>query len=306
MNPKVQKIEPAPPPQARVWTSLELIKWTSDFFAKKGIESPRLEAELLLAEVVECPRIQLYVNFEKAVAPERLARYRELVKRRADTREPLQYILGHTQFVDLKLSVAKDVLIPRPETELLALWAAERLKGVTGEALRALDLCTGSGCLALFMASKETRAKVSAADLSPGALTIAKKNAEALKLSERVEFHEGDLFAPLPQECREAYDVIVSNPPYIDPAQKPTLQPEVRDHEPALALFAEENGLAVLRRIVSEASAWLKSGGWLGLEFGFGQHEAVKAMAEQAGAFAVVEIAPDSNKIPRFLQAQKR
>lgn len=306
MNPKVQKIEPAPPPQPRVWTSLDLIKWTSDFFAKKGIEAPRLEAELLLAEVVECPRIQLYVNFEKAVAPEKLARYRELVKRRADTREPLQYILGHTQFVDLKLSVSKDVLIPRPETELLALWGVERLKGVTGESLRALDLCTGSGCLALFMASKEARAKISAADLSPAALAIAKKNADALKLSERVEFHEGDLFVPLPQDGREAYDVIVSNPPYIDPAQKPTLQPEVRDHEPALALFAEDNGLAVLRRIVSEASAWLKSGGWLGVEFGFGQHEAVKGMAEQAGTFAVVEIVADANKIPRFLQAQKR
>jgi release factor glutamine methyltransferase len=306
MNPKVQKIEPAPPPQPRIWTSLDLIKWTSDFFAKKGIESPRLEAELLLAEVLECPRIHLYVNFEKPVEPERLARYRELVKRRADSREPLQYILGHTQFVDPKLSVTRDVLIPRPETELLALWTVERLKATTGEALRALDLCTGSGCLALFMASKETRAKISAVDLSPAALTMAKKNAETLKLSERVEFYEGDLFAPLPLDGREAYDLIVSNPPYIDPAQKPTLQPEVRDHEPAMALFAEENGLAVVRRIVGEAGTWLKSGGWLGLEFGFGQHEAVKGMAELAGTFAVVEIAADANKIPRFLQAQKR
>jgi len=306
MNPKVQKIESPPPSQPRVWTSLDLIKWTSDFFIKKGIESPRLEAELMLAEVMECPRIQLYVNFEKPVAPEKLARYREFVKRRTDTREPLQYILGHTQFIDLKLNVTKDVLIPRPETELLALWAVDRLKGLTGEALRALDLCTGSGCLALFVASKEARAKISASDLSPAALAIAKKNAEALKLTERVEFAEGDLFSPQPQENRGAYDLIVSNPPYIDPDQKPTLQPEVRDHEPQMALFADDKGLAVLRRIISGAGEWLKPGGWLGVEFGFGQHEAVKEMAEQTGVFSVVEIVLDANKIPRFLQAQKK
>lgn len=306
MNPKVQKIEEPPPPQPRIWTSLDLIKWTSDFFVKKGIEAPRLEAELLLAEVVECPRIQLYVNFEKPVAPEKLARYREFVKRRADTREPLQYILGHTQFVDLKLSVTKDVLIPRPETELLALWAVERLKCVSGDALRAMDLCTGSGCLALFVASKEPRAKVSAADISAAALAIAKKNAESLKLAERVDFFEGDLFAPLPQDQRGTFDLIVSNPPYIDPEQKPTLQPEVRDHEPALALFADDKGLAILRRIVNDAGEWLKSGGWIGLEFGFGQHEAVKEIAEKTGVFSAVEIVPDGNKIPRFLQAQKK
>lgn len=305
MNPKVQKIEPSPPPQPRVWTSLELIKWTSDFFAKKGIEAPRLEAELMLAEVVECPRIQLYVNFEKAVAPEKLARYREFVKRRADTREPLQYILGHTQFIDLKLSVTKDVLIPRPETELLALWAVERLKAATGEKLRALDLCTGSGCLGLFVASKEPRAKVSASDLSPLALAIARKNAESLKLVERVEFAEGDLFAPQAPENRGVYDLIVSNPPYIDPDQKPTLQPEVRDHEPSLALFADEKGLAVSRRIINEAGDWLKTGGWLGLEFGFGQHDAIKEIAEKTGVFSTVAVIADANKIPRFLQAQK-
>lgn len=306
MNSKLQKIEPPPPPQPRVWTTLDLIKWTTDFFIKKGIESARLEAELLLAEVLECPRIQLYVNFEKPVSAERLAKYRDFVKRRAETREPLQYILGNTQFIDLKVRVSKGVLIPRPETELLALWAVERLKASSGDALRALDLCTGSGCLALFMASKEPRAKITATDLSPAALAIARQNAETLKLIERIEFSESDLFSTLSADLRGALDLIVSNPPYIDPAQKPTLQPEVRDHEPEMALFAEEKGLAILRRIITDAGEWLKTGGWLGLEFGFGQHDAVREIAEKTGVFEAVVIVPDSNKTPRFLQAQKK
>lgn len=304
MNVKVQKVEQPPPPQPRIWTPLDLINWTKDFFSKKGIESPRLEAELLLADVLKMPRIQLYVNFEKAVTQEQLGVYREYVKRRAETREPIQYILGQTEFIDIKLKVAKGVLIPRPETELLALWAIERLKDIPGDTVHVLDLCTGSGCLALYIAAKESRAKVVASDLSPEALAIAKQNAEALKLTERVQFVEGDLFAPVDTALREQFDLIVSNPPYIDPAQRETLQPEVRDHEPASALFADEQGLAILRRIVSEAPHWLKAGGRLGVEFGFGQHASVQQMAETA-AYSARDIALDGNKIQRFLHAQK-
>jgi release factor glutamine methyltransferase len=204
----------------------------------------------------------------------------------------------------MRLIVAKGVLIPRPETELLALWALERLKAMPGETLNVLDLCTGSGCLALYIAAKEPRAKVTAVELSPEALAIAKRNAESLKLSERIQFIEGDLFAPVDPASREQWDLIVSNPPYIDPAQRETLQPEVRDHEPALALFADDHGLAVLRRIVSESAAWLKAGGRLGVEFGFGQHASVLQMAESA-AFASCEIVMDSNKVQRFLYTQK-
>lgn len=304
MNAKIQKVEPPPPPQPRIWTPLDLINWTKEFFTKKGIESPRLEAEMLLADVLKMPRIQLYVNFEKAVSQEQLATYREYVKRRADTREPIQYILGQTEFIDIKLKVAKGVLIPRPETELLALWAVERLKEIPGDSVTVLDLCTGSGCLALFIAAKEPRAKVVASDLSPEALAIAKKNAEDLKLTERIQFVEGDLFAPLDVALQGQLDLIVSNPPYIDPAQRETLQPEVRDHEPASALFADEQGLAVVRRIVSESPAWLKTGGRLGVEFGFGQHASVQQMAE-VPAYASRETALDNNKIHRFLHAQK-
>jgi release factor glutamine methyltransferase len=303
---KIQNVPPPAPQPQRVWTSLDLINWTKDFFAKKGIESPRLEAELLLSEVLGVPRIKLYVDFEKAVPQEQLAKFREFVKRRADTRAPLQYILGWSQFIDLKLKVTPAVLIPRPETETLAVWAVTKLKDAAGESLRVLDLCTGSGCLALYIASKEPRATVVATDISPDALAIAAENAKALlPNAERVEFKQGDLFAAVPTEARGTFDMIVANPPYIDPATKATLQPEVRDHEPALALFAEENGLAVTRRIVTAAAEWLKSGAWLAVELGAGQSEAAKKIAEECGGFSSIEILVDNHRLPRFMICRK-
>lgn len=303
---KIQNVPPPAPQPQRVWTSLDLINWTKDFFQKKGIESPRLEAELLLSEVLDVPRIKLYVDFEKAVPQEQLAKFREFVKRRADTRAPLQYILGWSQFIDLKLKVTPAVLIPRPETETIAVWAVTKLKDASGESLRVLDLCTGTGCLALYIASKEPRATVVATDISPEALAIAAENAKALLPdATRVEFKPGDLFAAVPADSRGTFDLIVANPPYIDPATKPTLQPEVRDHEPALALFADENGLAVTRRIVTGAAEWLKSGAWLAVELGAGQSDAAKKIAEESGGFSQIEILPDNNRLPRFLLCKK-
>jgi release factor glutamine methyltransferase len=303
---KIQKVPPPAPQPQRVWTSLDLINWTKDFFAKKGIESPRLEAELLLSEVLGVPRIKLYVDFERPVPQEQLAKFREFVKRRADTRAPLQYIIGWSQFIDLKLKVTPAVLIPRPETETLAVWAVTKLKDISGENVRVLDLCTGSGCLALYIAAKESRARVTATDISPEALAIAAENAKTLLPdSTRVEFKPGDLFAAVPEEAREMFDLIVANPPYIDPATKATLQPEVRDHEPAGALFADEQGLAVTRRIVNGAAEWLKAGGWLAVELGAGQSDAAKKIAEDTGSFSQIEILPDNNRLPRFILCKK-
>ena len=156
MQAPIQRMSVPTPPASRVWTSLDLIKWTTGYFQKKGLEHARLEAELLLAEVLGCARIRLYVDFEKPVPADKLAQYREYVKRRGESREPLQYIVGHAQFMDLQLKVTPAVLIPRPETEVLALWAVERAKecaarlepGAQTPAVRVLDMCTGSGCLA--------------------------------------------------------------------------------------------------------------------------------------------------------------
>lgn len=334
MHAKIQKIPPPEPPAPRVWTSLDLIKWTTSYFDKKGIASPRLEAELLLADVLDCPRIRLYVDFEKAVPPEKLATYREFVKRRAEAREPLQYILGHSQFIDLWLKVSPAVLIPRPETEILALWAVERLKervpppsppppppaDATAQtetpvppqssaplppSLHALDLCTGSGCLALYMASKVPQASVIATDISAAALALAAENAATLKLAERVVFRQGDLFGALQAEEKGTFDVAVANPPYVDPAVSATLAPEVRDHEPREALYSEGGGLGLVRRILAEAGEWLRPGGWLGMELGQGQADEVRRLAEDAGCYSGVEIREDHAKLLRYVLAQR-
>lgn len=305
MNGRIEKIPPPADPVPRVWTSLDLIKWTTDYFKKKGIESPRLEAEILLAEVLGCARIRLYVDFEKAVEPEKLARFKEFVKRRAEGREPIQYIVGHCQFIDLKLVVKPGVLIPRPETELLAAWALERAKEVIGERVRVLDLCAGSGCLGLYLAAKEARAEVVASDISAEALSVAAINALALKVEARVTFVSGDLYAPLSPDLKSSFDILVSNPPYIDPALRSTLQPEVEKHEPVQALFADEAGLAVIRRLINSAAEWLKPGGWLGMEFGAGQAKSVEEIATGAGTFEI-EIRVDDAKIPRMLLAKRK
>ena len=330
MPPKMEKIAtasvPAPQPQpqttqaARIWTTLDLINWTKDYFNKKGIESARLEAELLLAAVLDCARIRLYVDFEKSVAPEKLAQFREYVKRRGEKREPLQYILGRTEFIDLRLKITPAVLIPRPETELLALWAAERVKefaaaspissGAGAEAKLAgipvLDLCTGSGCLALYLAAKEPRVHATATDISDTALALASENAKALGLDSRVAFLQGDLFEALPVECKGSFEILVANPPYIDSTTRGSLPPEVRDHEPAAALFADEGGLGILRRIVKTAPDWLRPGGCFGLEFGIGQGDALKELAGQSGAFEQLEILQDSAKLPRMLVGRRK
>jgi len=289
----------------RIWTTLDLMRWTRSYFEKKGIENARLESELLLSEALGWPRIRLYADFEKPVGPDELARFREMVKRRGETCEPLQYIVGHTQFIDLKIKVTRAALIPRPETEVLAAWAAERAQKYFSTAL---DLCTGTGCIALYVATKVPSAKVIATDISPDALALARENANALGLSERIEFFQSDLFAALGDKnvAPLAFDLMTANPPYVDPADKATLQPEVRDHEPALALFSEKGGTAIAERILAECGPWLKPGGWLGMEFGMGQGEKLKTCAEHTGHFEDIALQVDHNKVVRFLTARRR
>jgi len=297
---------PPPAPARRVWTTLDLINWTKGFFERKGIPAPRLEAELLLAEALGCDRVRLYLDFEKAVPDEPLARFRGWVKRRGEDRVPLAYLVGHAQFLELKLRVTPAVLIPRPETEELAEWARGVLKALAGETLRALDLGTGRGCLALALAAHEPRVRVTAVDLSAEALAVARENAAALGLAGRVTFLEGDLFAPLPAGERGTYQLVVANPPYVDPAAAETLMPEVRAHEPRMALYAEERGLAILRRIAAEAGEWLAPGGRLGLEIGPPVAATVRGMLEASGSFEQIEIRQDAQKNDRLALAVKK
>jgi release factor glutamine methyltransferase len=290
----------------RIWTTLDLLKWTREFFARKGIESPRLEAELLLAGAVGCERVKLYTDFEKPLDDEVLARFRAWVKRRVEQREPLAYILGCVQFIELHLEVSPAVLIPRPETEELALWARTILKECHERPeIRVLDIGTGSGCLALALAHGAPNVRPTAVDISPDALDVARRNAATLHLTGRVQFLESDVYAGLPAEHRGTYDLLVANPPYIDPGLKATLPPEVREHEPAQALFAESKGLAIVNRIVDEAHEWLKPDGWLGIEISPEQAGSVRDRLVAKAAFASVEIRKDARQLDRMILAHR-
>lgn len=264
-------------------TVLEVIQRSSEFLERKGVESPRLQAELLLAHVLHMPRLKLYLEFERRLQPPELDAVRELVKRRGE-RVPLQHLLGRTSFCGLELKVTPAALIPRPETELLAElgWTFLRERVTAGvEAPLALDLGTGTGCLAIALAVQCPEARVHAVDLTPETLGLARENAERHRVAERIEFFQGDWFAPLPAGTR--YDLIVSNPPYIPTSELDALPPEVRDHDPRPALDGGADGLAPIRRLAGQGLDWLADGGRLMIELGHDQAAAVKDLLTRQG-----------------------
>ena len=254
---------------------LEIIKKTTEFFASKGVESPRLNAELLVGHALGLKRMQLYIQFERLLTEAELEKIRPLVRRRAQ-REPLQYILGETEWFGLKLKVDRRVLIPRPETERLAELVTQL---VTTPPVRILDLGTGSGALAFGLAKHWPEASVTAVDVSGEALALARENAAALVLGERVRFVESSWFSAIP--AGETFDLIVANPPYLTEAETAVAEPEVRAHEPRSALVSAEEGLADLRIIVAGAPQFLNAGGLLALETGVAHHaELIRICAE--------------------------
>jgi release factor glutamine methyltransferase len=262
----------------KTWTVLDLLRWTTERFAAKGIETARLDAELLLAFALGVDRLRLYLDFEKPVVEEERARFRALVRLRGEQRVPVAHLTGVREFWSLPLAVTPDVLIPRPDTETLveAVLARRPERGV---ARAVLDLGTGSGAIALALAKEWPEAQVTATDVSDAALAVARKNAEALGLADRVRFASGDLFAPV---AGERFEVIVSNPPYVAEADATDLAPELR-HEPALALFAPGDGTGLLRRIAAAAPAHLAAGGLLALELAPAQAGDVTQCLGEAG-----------------------
>jgi len=236
---------------------LEVIQRSTDFLARKGVASPRLQVELLLAHLLRMPRMQLYLSFERALTAAELDALRELVQRRGQ-REPLQYIVGSTSFCGLEIALNRHVLIPRPETELLAERAWTFLQKAAGVPT-ALEIGTGSGCVAIALAHHAPQAKVDATDVSGPALELARRNAETNHTADRVQFCQGDLFAAAPPDAR--FDLIVSNPPYIPTARIDTLEAEVRDYEPRGALDGGADGQDFYRRIAAEAGARLRPAG---------------------------------------------
>ena len=287
-------------------TVLEAIQKSTEFLAKKGVESPRLHTELLLAHLLKLPRMKLYLNFDRVLTPAETDRLRELIKRRA-AREPLQHIVGSTLFCGHEILVSRHALIPRPETELLAelgwkfIQGRAELPGSLDSRQRApatvLDFGTGTGCIAIALAVKCPSAQITALDISPDALSLAKQNAAQNKVAERIEFLLSDGFTALAVVAQAffrtgsgtdntggmpvpLFDLIISNPPYIASAEIATLAPEVRDFDPRGALDGGADGLDFYRRLAVESKTFLKAEGKIMLEFGDGQADAIQNIFE--------------------------
>ncbi|MCI7540735.1 MAG: peptide chain release factor N(5)-glutamine methyltransferase [Veillonellaceae bacterium] len=291
-----------------IWTIGRILKWTENFFKEKGIESPRLDAEVLLGHVLEKERIYLYVHFDEPLQPQELADYREAIKQRI-RRVPVAYIIGQREFMGLTFHVTEDTLVPRPDTEILVQAAIERLKKMDGK--RFADIGTGTGAICLSVLHYLPQATADTVDISEAARKVAEENAEALDVKGRVTFYTGDLLAPLASQDGAAsgeapYDAILSNPPYIPDADIEGLAPEVRCKEPRTALSGGADGLDFYRRLVADSPALLKDDGFLAVEVGIHQAQAVAKMAAQSGSFVRTEIIKDYGGIERVVVAWKK
>lgn len=277
----------------KIWTIGALLQWTQQYFAGKGIDSPRLDAEILLAHVLNKERIYLYAHYDEPMNGEELAAYRAMVKQRAD-RLSVAHILGTKAFMGLDFKVSEDVLIPRPETEMLVETVVAAAEG-TAPAI--IDIGTGSGAIILSLLHYLPQATGTGVDISPKALAIAAENGRTLGLDGRVTWIESDLFTKVPQG---ACDWLVSNPPYLTKGDMEHLQPEVR-HDPALALYGGDDGLEFYRRIAAESPAYVKAGGHCAVEIGAGQAEDVTAIFCRHGAYDHEQTVKDYGGIDRVL-----
>jgi release factor glutamine methyltransferase len=287
------------------WTTLAVLDWTTKRFTEAGIDAARLEAQVLLAHVLQCTRTQLYTSFDKPLGEPELAAYRELIKRRL-AGEPVAYLVSEQEFWGMPFHVDAGVLVPRPDTETVV-EVARSLRADRTAPCRVLDLCTGSGVLAVSLAKELTAARVVATDVSEAAVAIARQNAERNGVADRVDVRLGDLWQPVCPACRgesaalhsdgACFDLIVSNPPYIASAVIETLAAEVK-REPRVALDGGPDGLAFYDRICAAARAHLEPGGALVVEHGFDQADAVRARFAAAGLERIT-LVHDLGKNPR-------
>lgn len=282
-----------------VWTIGSILKWTGQYFADKGVESPRLDAEVLLSHVLGKERIYLYVHFDEPLQADELAQYKDAIKKRI-ARMPVAYIIGYKEFMGLEFNVSPAVLIPRPDTEILVEAVIERLK--EKENVSFVDIGTGSGAIVLSLLANLPQAIGSTVDISEAAIAVAKNNAEKLGVSERVNFFHGDVYSPVKDQV---FDAIISNPPYIPDADIEGLQPEVKC-EPHGALAGGLDGLDFYRRLVREGVSLLKSGGFMAFEVGIHQASAVSKLAEEFSELGKVDIIKDYGGIERVVIINKR
>ncbi|MCL2347823.1 MAG: peptide chain release factor N(5)-glutamine methyltransferase [Planctomycetaceae bacterium] len=254
--------------QAEQWNVKRLLEWTTDYFRKSGSESPRLEAEILLAASLGWQRISLYTNFMKEPSEEERTKFRTFVKRRA-AGEPVAYLVGRKEFYSLSFEVTPDTLIPRPETEHLVVEALDRLakntaKNTTQVMPHVVDVGTGSGAIAVAIAKNAPKCRCTAVDLSAAALEVARRNAARHEVAGRIVFLESDLLSVFPET--PMFDLVVSNPPYISEREFEQLPPDVKNYEPKRALVAGEDGTAIIRRLAEQAASRLFDGGGLLIE----------------------------------------
>lgn len=282
-----------------VWTIMKILNWTKQYFADKGVENPRLDAEVLLCAVLKCERINLYVDFERPLTENELAQFKQYVVRRAK-HEPLAYILGEKAFMRNMFKVTPDTLVPRPETELLVESIVMAAEAVGGD-VKILDIGTGSGAIIVSLLDYLPQAKGVGVDISAGALTVAKENAVSIGVAERVGFLRSDVFSALPLDKK--FDIIVSNPPYIPAGDIAGLAKDVQQ-EPIGALDGGADGLDFYRRITKEAPLHMVEDGLLAFEIGIYQGEAVAELCRQAG-FGAVAIRKDYAGIERMVFAAK-
>jgi release factor glutamine methyltransferase len=277
----------------KTWTLLDVLKWTTEFFEERDVPSPRVDAEWILSHVFKIKRLEIYLRYAQPLEKKELETIRSLVIRRAN-REPLQYILGDTEFYGYKFLVNPNVLIPRPETEFLV----ERIINEVPKNSKFLDIGTGSGAISVTLAKELPSAKVTALDISPQALETAKGNAKLNEVD--ISFIEADLF---PEQI-EKFDVIISNPPYIDEEDFKTLEPEITRYEPKLALVANDNGLILYKKILQQADAYLNENGIIYFEIGEKQAEAITEEARK-NRFSFCETYKDLNQHDRYMKIMR-
>ncbi len=286
----------------KMWTIREILSWAEDYIAGYEVPDHKAEAEYLLSHLLNCKRPGLYLNHDKFLTINEFQILVDWLNRRA-AREPSQYIIGEQEFWGLPFKVNRDVLIPRPETELIV---EETIKAAaTGHAPLILDLCTGSGCIAVTLAKEIPGSRVFAVDISEKVLSVARENAERHSVAERITFLNGDIFEPLNGLNIKA-DIIVSNPPYISKKMMAGLEPEVKDYEPVTALYGGDDGLDFYRRIISDTPAYLTQGGHLILEMGYGQTEEIEKLIKQNNVFEQIDIKKDLAGIDRVIKAQRK
>ena len=282
----------------KTWRVIDLIEWTTAYFERHEVPTPRLDAELLLGHLLQKSRLQLYLSFEMPVFQDALSKFRELIKKRID-HTPVSYLTNHKEFMSLDFYVDPRVLIPRPETEILVETVLQQQK----DPCRFVDIGTGCGAIAISSGHRRPDWELIATDFSTEALEVAQQNAFTHNCADRLTFLHGDLFEPLQELSNPCFDWIASNPPYVSTDDASTLPPDVRKHEPEIALFAGADGLDIIRRIVTEAPQFLNPQGKLIVEIGHNQSHAVQDLIKSQPVYKRCEAVKDYSGIERVVLA---